>query len=80
MTMNAHNTIGEAAATAAASAALHELRFVSLFHPGRGLAVPCDAAGHVDLDALSDRLRIAYLGARALVGRDYAYPTVQLAH
>ena len=28
--------------------ASHELRFDSLFHPGRGVSVPCDASGHVD--------------------------------
>lgn len=58
----------------------HELRFVSLFDPGRALVVPCDAEGHVNLDALSERLRTAYLGARAMVGREYAHPTVQTCH
>ena len=56
-----------------------ELRFASLFHPGRGVAVPCDAAGQVNLDALSERLRRAYFGARAMVGRDYAYPVIRPA-
>lgn len=55
----------------------HELRFDSLFHPGRGIVVPCDGQGHVDLDTLSDRMRTAYFGARAMVGREYAYPKVQ---
>lgn len=63
-----------------AAPASHELRFDSLFHPGRGLAVPCDASGQVDLDALTERLRNAYLGARAMVGREYACPRVQPAH
>jgi hypothetical protein len=54
----------------------HELRFVSLHDPGRGIVVPCDETGNVDLDALSEKLRTAYLGARAMVGRDYLYPTV----
>lgn len=58
----------------------HELRFDSLYKPGRGVVVPCDSAGKVDLDALSERLLNAYLGARALVGREYAFPTVQSAH
>ena len=58
----------------------HELRFVSLYDPGRGVTVPCDATGRVDLDALSERLRTAYLGARAMVGREYAYPTVRPVH
>ncbi len=55
----------------------HVLRFDSLFHPGRGVAVPCDPSGRVDLDSLTERLRNAYLGARAMVGREYACPTVQ---
>lgn len=65
---------------AAQNMGAHELRFASLFDPGRALVVPCDAQGHVDLDALSERLRNAYLGARAMVGREYAHPTVQTRH
>lgn len=42
--------------------------------------MPCDESGKVDLDSLSERQRIAYLGARAMVGREYFYPTVQQAH
>lgn len=55
-----------------------ELRFASLFDPGRGLAFPCDRAGHVDLDHLAPRVRSNYLYARAMVGREYACPLVQL--
>jgi hypothetical protein len=55
------------------------LRFTSLHDRGRGVTVPCDVAGKVDMDSLSKRLLIAYLGARAMVGREYACPTVQLA-
>ena len=40
-------------------------------------AFRCDAAGHVDLDALSDHDRGEYLFARALVGRDFDRPAVQ---
>ncbi len=58
----------------------HELRFASAYQPGRGIAVPCDERGEVDLNALSERLRTAYLGARALVGREYLCPTVQRVH
>lgn len=58
----------------------HELRFVSLYDPGRGVAVPCDECGKVDLESLTESLRNAYFGARALVGREYSYPTVQLVH
>lgn len=53
-----------------------ELRFQSLFHPGRGLAFPCDASGRVDMDAMSERARNNYLFARALMGREYATPTL----
>ncbi|GIX25891.1 MULTISPECIES: hypothetical protein [Caldimonas] len=59
-----------------ACATRYELRFQSLFHPGRGLCFPCDAQGRVDLDALSDRARENYLYARAVVGREYAHPSV----
>jgi hypothetical protein len=54
-----------------------ELRFPSLFDTGRGLAFPCDAAGHVTLDALSERARCNYLYARALMGREFALPVVR---
>ncbi|MEO8297828.1 MAG: hypothetical protein ABI574_08475 [Burkholderiales bacterium] len=53
-----------------------EIRFQSLFHPGRAVSFPCDAQGHVELDALTERGRLAYLHARALVGREYAAPAV----
>ena len=53
-----------------------EVRFMSLFLQGRGLAFPCDAQGHVDLDALSERARNNYLFARAMVGRDNTGPRV----
>lgn len=54
-----------------------ELRFDSLFDDGRGWAFPCDAEGCVDLDRLSDRARINYLFARAMIGRDVAFPVVR---
>jgi hypothetical protein len=53
-----------------------QLRFQSLFDAGRGYAFPCDAAGQVDLDALGDRVRISYLYARTVVGREFAAPFV----
>jgi len=34
---------------------------------------------HVEIDALSDRARQNYLYARAVIGREYAYPTVRRA-
>jgi hypothetical protein len=54
-----------------------ELRFVSLFDEGRGYAFPCDAEGHVDLDTLSERLKLNYLYVRKLIGRDFCAPAVR---
>ena len=53
-----------------------ELRFESLFNPGRGLVFPCDERGQVELDALSERSRQNYFYARAVIGREYAVPAV----
>jgi hypothetical protein len=57
---------------------LHELRFMSLFDRGRGYAFPCDAAGVVDMDALSDKGRDNYFYARTCIGREFCRPAVQL--
>ncbi|HEX9719353.1 MAG TPA: hypothetical protein VGA59_06435 [Ramlibacter sp.] len=54
-----------------------ELRFQSLFDSGRGYSFPCDPEGHVDLNQLSDRARDNYLYARAVVGRELAFPAVR---
>jgi len=69
--MNAHSQI--------ASAGSYEIRFQSLFNEGRALSFPCDAEGHVTLDSLSDRARDNYLYARAVVGREYAFPCVRMS-
>jgi hypothetical protein len=53
-----------------------ELCFVHRRHRDKSLAFPCDAAGQVDMDALDERNRNLYLFARALMGRDYAFPVV----
>ena len=53
-----------------------ELRYESLFKTGRGLVFPCDEHGCVEMDALSDPVRSNYLYARAVVGREFAYPAV----
>ena len=55
----------------------YEIRFQSLFDEGRALSFPCDAQGRVHLDDLSDRARDNYLYARAVVGREFAMPTVR---
>jgi hypothetical protein len=60
----------------AADALPFEVRFMSLYLQGRGVAFPCDALGHVDMDALSERARNNYLYARAMVGRDNAAPCI----
>jgi hypothetical protein len=54
----------------------HELRFESLFRPGRGYTFPCDATGQVDLGALNERERSGYLQARSLVGRELTVPAL----
>jgi len=59
--------------------ARYELRFQSLFDEGRAYAFPCDASGHVDMDALSDRARLNYFYARAVVGREFSVPAVQIS-
>jgi hypothetical protein len=53
-----------------------ELRFAHRRNDRKSLAFPCDAAGRVDLDALDERSRNQYLFARALMGRDYAFPVM----
>jgi|JI10StandDraft_1071094.scaffolds.fasta_scaffold715705_1 hypothetical protein len=53
-----------------------QLRFASLFDPGRGLAFPCDDHGQVPLDSLPPRALDNYLYARAVVGREFATPTI----
>jgi hypothetical protein len=57
----------------------YEVRFQSLFHSGRGVSFPCDAQGHVRLEALSERARSTYRRAQAMVGFEYATPAVVLS-
>jgi len=54
-----------------------QLCFQSLSKLGRSLAFPCDAGGHVDMDALSDSDRQRYLYARTVVGREFSLPAVK---
>ena len=56
--------------------ARYELRFQSLHDAGRAYVFPCDAAGHVDMDALTDNAREDYLFARIVVGHDVSAPAV----
>jgi len=57
----------------------YQLCFRSLFHSGRGYAFPCDDAGQVDLDNMSERARNNYFYARAMVGRELSAPAVEAA-
>jgi len=54
-----------------------QLCFRSLFDSAKAYAFPCDPKGQVVLDHLSDRARINYLFARAMVGRELAAPAVE---
>ena len=54
----------------------HELRFLALEDGCQGYAFPCDSAGCVELDGLTERERTDYLYARAVVGREVAPPSV----
>ena len=76
--MIAHAFVAPTTATlfTAAARPRFELRFRSLFKPGRALAFPSDDAGRVDLDALSETARNNYLYARATVGREHCSPQV----
>jgi hypothetical protein len=56
--------------------AAYELRYQSLLEAGRAYVFPCDAAGHVNMDALSDAVREMYLYVRAVVGREVSTPAV----
>lgn len=55
----------------------YELHFVNLFNAGRGYVFPCDAQGHVNLDALSERARLNYFYARVMVGRELSAPVAR---
>ena len=54
----------------------YELRFQSLFDSGRAYVFPCDAAGQVNMDALSALARKNYLYARSVIGREFLFPAV----
>jgi hypothetical protein len=56
-----------------------EVRFQSLFDAGRAFTFPCDAAGRVDLDRLSERALQNYFYARAVVGREFS-PAAVVPH
>jgi hypothetical protein len=55
----------------------YQLWFHSLVDSASTLSFPCDAAGRVDMDALSDKARDDYLYARTVVGRVFRPPAVR---
>jgi len=61
---------------AAVEAAVAWMEDCPLFNAGRALCFPCDAQGHVELDAMSDRARANYFYARSVIGREFATPAV----
>ena len=75
--MNHEDTAMHAAPNPSVSQPAFELRFPSLSGTGRALSFPCDASGSVHMDSLSARALNNYLLARALMGRDYGWPSVQ---
>jgi hypothetical protein len=56
----------------------HEITYQALFR-GPSLCFPCDEQGQVPLDSLSESARENYLYARAVVGVEYAYPSITQA-
>jgi hypothetical protein len=56
----------------------YELRYRSLFTAGRAFAFPCNALGEVPIDDLSASALDNYLYARAVVGLEYAFPSIEL--
>lgn len=58
----------------------YELRFARLCNPGRGYTFPCDAQGHVDLDALGGASRLNYFYARTVIGREFFAPVTCVVH
>ncbi len=58
----------------------YELRFRSLFHAGRAYAFPCDAAGNVRTDLMSESALQRLVQVRERVGLDFDIPTIVQVH
>jgi hypothetical protein len=54
----------------------YHVYFASLRDEGEAMLFPCDMAGNVDIDGLSPPARNDYLFARAMRGREFAYPAM----
>ena len=55
-----------------------QLRYESLHQAGHCLSFPCDEDGDIDIDALPERARLNYFAARAMIGREFAYPVIEV--
>lgn len=55
----------------------YELHFQSMLQRSRDWTFPCDSEGHVDMNAMTERDRINYLFARALMGIDLDLPRIR---
>ena len=55
------------------------LRFRPLSPRGRSLAFPCSGTGSVDMDTLEEGTLRNYLYARAVVGLEFARPSIEPA-
>jgi hypothetical protein len=55
-----------------------QLCFRSLSASGRSFAFPCDPKGQVDLDRMCEKTRNNYFYARAMMGREVAYPALEI--
>ena len=62
------------------NASRFEIQFRMLDNADSVIAFPCDACGHVELDALNDARRNAYLYARVVVGRTLSPPAIVAMH
>ena len=62
--------------TSTAACARYELRYTSLFNRGYEYVFPCDAAGKVDINRLSERARNNYLYVRAALKAEMSAPVV----
>jgi hypothetical protein len=72
-----HHELSSSTVTQQAEPSACSLLFRSLFGADRGFVFPCDLQGRVDMDTLSERARNNYFYARAMMGRELTYPSVQ---
>jgi len=54
----------------------HELRFRSLFDPGRWYAFPCDVQGRIRIDVLSEAARASLASVESRVGSELSSPEI----